>query len=124
MKAVFDELITGHKGNISLEEQEIIDDMDWIKDIMNDMDFPFLEIVRQNCAHFFLRMQYKDRERIWSELPEEVYFRTEEVWGPHFYGTDYGACCFFNGQIGMDPWPEGATTREVLCRYITHVVCV
>ena len=66
MKAVFDELIVGHNGNISLEEQEIIDDMVWIKKYMNDRDFPFLELVRQKCAHFFLRMQYKDRERIWT----------------------------------------------------------
>ena len=114
LKAVLDELILGHdEGNISLKEQEVIDSIDWIKEIMNDMDFPFLELVRQKCAHFFLRMQYKDRERIWSELPEEVYFRTKDVWGPHFYGTDYGACCIFNGQVGMDPWPEGITEEEV-----------
>ena len=114
MKAVLDELILGHGGNnISLEEQKIIDSMDWIKEYMNKYDFPFLEFVRQKCAHFFLRMQYKDRERIWSELPEEVYDRTQNVWGPHFYGTDYGACCIFNGQVGMDPWPEGITEEEV-----------
>ena len=58
-------------------------------------------------------MKYKGRERLWSELPEEYFTRNEEVWGPHFFGTDYGACCNFNGDIGMDPFPQGHSRADV-----------
>ena len=113
---IFHEYISGPPGNATMKKkQKIIDSgaFDWIKNETNDFNFPFLEVARQRCANFFLSMKYKGRERMWSELPEEKFNRSEEVWGPHFFGTDYGACCYFNGDIGMDPFPQGHSHADV-----------
>ena len=65
--------------------------------------FPTVFRIRQ----FFLKIL-----NLFSTVDKELQ-RNEEVWGPHFFGTDYGACCYFNGDIGMDPLPQGVTYAHV-----------
>ena len=110
LDAIFDEFISGPQGNISQVNQDLFEEWnDWLDEI----DLPFYTFVKQRCSNLFLNMKYKDKERVWSELPEGGISDEGGHWGPTPYGTDYGACYFFNGDVGMDPWPPGATPEVV-----------
>ena len=104
MDAVFDEFIIGRKGDISEKEQNILDSLGIHSTQgyegtieMYYSEFSFLEANRQPCNDLFLSMKFKERKLTWSDLP------LNEEWGPFFYGTDYGACCYFSPHVEFDP---------------------
>ena len=80
MDAVFDEFVTGRTGNISQEQQDILDSLETEANISRYYhDEDFLWANRQKCRSLFRYLKFKEKDRVWSEFPDD------EQWGPYHW---------------------------------------
>ena len=102
--AIFDQYITGKEGGITKEQEDILETIPWLKEV-DLLQEPITSFTWQDCSNMFLHISYQENEIFWRDFEGE--------YGPWFYGTDYGSCCFFNGVVNMKIWPEGTSYIDV-----------
>ena len=106
--ALFDEYISGKKGGLTEDQKKQLESLissSWyLKEILAFA--PITVLARQTCRNMFLQVSYRGKSMYWRQFDDLTL-------GPYYYGTDYGACCFFNGEINMKKWPINTTEVQV-----------
>lgn len=76
--------------------------MEWLKnaDEPSLVPTPVGQIVGQKCNDLFMYVSYQNATISWRDMNDTMSY------GPWYYGTDHGMCCFFNGEANMEEWPN------------------
>lgn len=111
MKAFYAQYISGEEA--SETDNELLNftsgladllQHDYFYDYENEGNqYSILKYAGQQCNDMFLYVRYQNQTLFWRDMNDY------SEYGPFYFGTDYGACCFFNGDANLKNWQENAT---------------
>ena len=104
---LIDEFILGREGNISDDDQIIVDE---VKEFLGHW-YSFIDLSRQKCKDMFISMSFRGKQITWSDLPQDWWDEWNQ--GPYNYPTDFGACCFLAPHLNLDPTNPNITVEEM-----------